>query len=84
MTTERFEREPTVLWRSTSAGAALLPAAPAEVVHLRGAALVVWELLDVPRSAEELSRSAEALGLALPGFEDSIAPLLEQQLIRRA
>jgi hypothetical protein len=69
----RYVRNPEVLWRSTSLGPVVLAPDRAEPERLGGLAAIVWELLDGPRSAEDLATDATAL---IPDRPD-VAPCLD-------
>ncbi len=70
----RYARNPRVLWRSTSRGPVLLAPDHDQPELLGGQAAVVWEVLDEPLTAAEITEAARAV---IPEADDADGALAE-------
>lgn len=70
----RYVRNPDVLWRSTSRGPIVLAPGNDAPVRLGGVAAVVWELLDDPLTAADVSALVDEM---LPEASEVDAALAE-------
>ena len=80
MTNVRYQRSPRAVWRATSSFlvAAVPPHPPSRVV---GSASMVWSLLSVPRSEQELAELlAATVALPVQQVRADVSALIAQLL----
>ena len=77
MTDVEWRRNPATLWRRTTSGAVVLPPRLDEPVRLAGSAALLWDALEEPTTATDLT---ELLARACGEEPDRVRPDIDRVL----